>query len=168
LKFYPSHSDYVLIPSKMTIITNHRITSYKKARRLSPTVVKTPCKVQPLFNKKRNTTLEKLMAAVMYAQKITKAAPTPHPSPVLRPAASAPLAKMTQRVVYVWDKEYVVEIPAEFDIYEGLRRWYPDLYRAVMQEEELIRAEPSTPPLSEEEMEEAWARYEYLEYLSDY
>ena len=68
----------------------------------------------------------------------------------------------------MWDKEYVVEIPAEFDIYEGLRRWYPDLYRAVMQEEELIRAEPSTPPLSEEEMEEAWARYEYLEYLSDY
>lgn len=61
-----------------------------------------------------------------------------------------------------------MELPADFDIYEGLRRWYPTLYRAVMEEDQLIRGDPSTPKLSEEEMEEAWARYEYLEYLSDY
>ena len=75
---------------------------------------------------------------------------------------------MTDRTIYVWGQEYHVEIPSDFDIYEGLRRWYPALYKAVVEEDEMIRAEPSTPSLTEEEMEAAWARYEYLEYLSDY
>lgn len=153
----------------MTILSNHRITSYKKARRLSPTVVKMPFKNQSYYNKK-STTVNKLIQAVFYAHLSSKAAPTPHPSPALgaQPAPSAPPCTMVHRTIYVWDQEYHVELPADFDIYEGLRRWYPTLYKAVMEEDQLIRGDPSTPKLSEEEMEEAWARYEYLEYLSDY
>jgi hypothetical protein len=152
----------------MTLLTNHRISS-KKTRRLSPTIVKMPFRTQSRQNKK-STIVQKLHNAILYSRTMARAAPTPHPSPTLKsaPAPSAPLAQMTNRTVYVWDQEFHVEIPMGFDIYEGLRLWYPDLYRAVMEEERLIRGEPSTPTLSEEEMEEAWARYEYLEYLSDY
>ena len=153
----------------MTILANHRISSNKKARRLSPTVVKMPFKNTLPYNKK-SITMNKLIEAVFYGRLSAKAAPTPHTSPALiaAPTPSAPPSKMLKRTIYVWDQEYHVEIPSDFDIYEGLRHWYPALYRAVMEEEELVRGTPSTPQLTEEEMEEAWARYEYQEYLSDY
>jgi hypothetical protein len=151
----------------MTILSNHRITSYKKARRLSPAVVKMPFKSNSSYSKK-STTVNKLIEAMLYAHLSTKAVLTPPPSPTAAPTPTAPPCTMVHRTICVWDQEYHIELPSDFDIYEGLRLWYPALHRAVMEEEELIRGTPSTPQLTEEEMEEAWARYEYLEYLSDY
>ena len=150
----------------MTILSNHRITSYKKARNLSPTVVKMPFKNQPHYNKKASAA-NKLIEALLYAHLSSNVAPI-QTVLVALPPPSAPPCTMVDRTIYVWDQEYHVQLPVDFDIYEGLRRWYPDLYKAVMEENEMIRGDPSTPNLSEEEMEEAWARYEYLEYLSDY
>jgi hypothetical protein len=51
------------------------------------------------------------------------------------------------------------------DIYEGLRNLYPAMHASVMDEENWERARPAT--LSEEDVEEAWARYDYLEWLHD-
>jgi hypothetical protein len=152
----------------MTILANHRISSNKKARRLSPAVGKMPFKSNLPYNKK-STTMNKLIEAMFYVRPSTKVAPTLH-SPTMRkiPVPSAPPCAMVHRTIYVWDQEYYVEIPSDFDIYGGLRRWYPALYKAVMEEEELVRGDPSTPSLTEDEIEQAWARYEYLEYISDY
>ena len=152
----------------MTILSNHRLTSYKRVRRLSPTVVKRPFKTTSSYSKK-STTVNKLIEAMLFARqaKGATAAPCASLGP-LTPTPTAPPCTMGRRTIYVWDQEYHVELPSDFDIYEGLRRWYPALYTAVMEEDELIRGTPSTVQLTEEEMEEAWARYEYLEYLSDY
>jgi hypothetical protein len=150
----------------MSLLTNHRISSYKKARK-SPTVVKVPIRRQ---TRNKGTTFQKLLAAIQYGREIVRAAPTPHPTPVLAaaPPPTAPPAELISQTICVWDMMYRVEIPVGFDIYEGLRKWYPSLYAAVMEEERLIRGEPSTPKMTEEEVEAAWAQYEYLEYLSDY
>ncbi len=112
----------------------------------------------PRYNKKRGSTLQILKAL----PELKTAAVTTQ-----RPAPSAPPATMTLRRINVWDQEYLLELPEDFDIYEGLRRWYPALYEMVMEEESLVRGTPATPKMTEEEVEEAWAKYDYLEWLSD-
>ncbi len=147
----------------MTIITNHRITARNKAHKAhTPSHRRLPLKNSVRFNKKRGSTLQILMALPEM-----KAALLPPPTPLLAPSPSAPPAIMHMRVVHVWDMEYHVHLPHDMDIYEGLRRWYPDLYQAVLEEEMMIRGEPSTPKLTEEEVDDAWAKYDYLEWLSD-
>jgi len=75
---------------------------------------------------------------------------------------------MTTRKIFVKGQEYNVEIPEFFDVYEGLRRWYPSLYAAVLEEEEEMRYsyETETDP-AEQDIEEMWAHYDYLEWLCD-
>lgn len=97
-----------------------------------------------------------------------KIVPSPPPSsPII--TATAPPALYTTRSIYINNNYYEVELPEEFDIYEGLRRWYPSLYLAVLEEEYDNRvdivAEEDT--FTEEEMEAMWAHYDYLEYIYD-
>jgi hypothetical protein len=156
----------------MTLLTNHRITAYNKAHMARPRG-RTASRTRPMrnsitFNKKRDSTLQILMA--LPEMKVARAgtnAPPPSSFQTAWPAPSAPPAIMHMRAVHVWDTEYHLDIPEGMDIYEGLRRWYPDLYEAVMEEEGIIRGEPSTPKLTDDEMEAAWAKYDYLEWLSD-
>ena len=72
---------------------------------------------------------------------------------------------MSTRTIYVWGTEYTVEIPEGFDIYEGLRLWYPNLYKEAMSETEYLNTQRA---IDEEDMEEAWAKYEYQEWLCDF
>ena len=144
----------------MTLLTNYRITARNKASRAKPMAMARSAKIvlcTAKYNKKRESTL-----------RILKSAPELNTAVmVLAPVASAPPAVLTLRRVHVWDQEYLLEIPEEFDIYEGLRRWYPELYEAVAEEESHVKGTPATPKMTDEEVEEAWARYDYLEWLSD-
>jgi hypothetical protein len=91
----------------------------------------------------------------------------PQPS---APQPSAPQCVYVSRNIYVNGNNHHVLIPEEFDIYEGLRQWYPNLYEAVMEEEANIRYEqyiPTEETLTEEDYEEAWAQLDYLEWLCD-
>jgi hypothetical protein len=144
----------------MTLLTNHRITARNKASRAKPMAMARSAKIvlcTAKYNKKRESTLRILEAVPELKVAVTVLAPTP----------SAPPAVMTLQRIQVWDQEYLLEIPEGFDIYEGLRRWYPELYDAVMEEESHVKGTPATPKMTDEEVEEAWARYDYLEWLSD-
>lgn len=152
----------------MTILFNHRIHSYKTAsvrnRDISPKKVSYQKKTS--INKKifkdSCTTITDLMVNLKSDSQMITTIADIHPEP------SAPLETMSIRVINVWGYSYTVEIPKNFDIYEGLRIWYPILYDAVIQEEQYERSltqmeEDST----EEDFEEAWAHQDYLEWLYD-
>jgi hypothetical protein len=89
---------------------------------------------------------------------------------LVRPEPSAPPAEMAFQTIYVYGAIYHVDLPVGFDIYEGLRRWYPSLYEAVIEEETEIRMQDI--PLSnelptDEDVEKMWDHYDYLEWLYD-
>lgn len=85
--------------------------------------------------------------------------------PKIKNTASIIPSKPPTRKIIVFGKEFEVAIPQDYDIYEGLRRWYPGLYNIVLKEDELIRAteEYEEEPLNEENYEEMWAYYDRLE-----
>ncbi len=150
----------------MTILSNHRVHSYKSARR-SPSPKKMPYQ-KAIYNKKTHEVKTKNLAHLLWV--ITKVVPqTPtvsHHFP--QPEPSAPLAIMENRTIYVWGNEHVVELPVGFDIYEGLRRWYPALYNTAIEEEKYLRnLSAMEEGLTEEEVDAAWARQDYLEWLCD-
>ena len=159
----------------MTILSNHRVHSYKftttRARRdISPKKLA----LQTYKNNRKSRSLSPHPLADLFSL-IKSVNPqvlpvTPHSTPVVAPAPepSAPPAIMTTRKIFVKGQEYHVEIPEFFDIYEGLRRWYPGLYDAVIEEENEIRNsyEEETDP-TEQDIEEMWAHYDYLEWLCD-
>jgi hypothetical protein len=142
----------------MTIISTHRVHTYKAAsvRRRDISPKKVPITIasykKPAAPKTTNTLLTFLLTA-----------PTTYIQP--RPEPSAPPAIMSTRTIYVWGTEYTVEIPEGFDIYEGLRLWYPNLYKEAMSETEYLNTQRA---IDEEDMEEAWAKYEYQEWLCDF
>jgi hypothetical protein len=88
----------------------------------------------------------------------------------LMPKPSAPPAEMMTRTICVYGAIYNVELPVGFDIYEGLRRWYPALYEAVIEEQTMWKETyiPSTNQLTDEEEDAIWNHYDYLESLSDF
>jgi len=55
------------------------------------------------------------------------------------PAPCEKRTKMITRKICIWEKEHIVRLPEGFDIYEGLNLWYPDLYMAVLEEDEYHR-----------------------------
>lgn len=156
----------------MTLLSNYRITARNKASQRRQQV---KCGAGRRAFKgavkglQRGSTLQILMALpeMKAARAVGTAAPPPTPQMPPRPEPSAPPAIMNMRVIHVWDQEFYVDIPEGFDIYEGLRRWYPDLYDAVIEEDYLVRGTPATPKMTDEEVEAAWAKYDYLEWLSD-
>ena len=159
----------------MTLLTNYRITARNKATQRRAQIKSTGLRPRraafrgAVKGLQRGSTLQVLMALpeMKVARALGIAAPPPSPHLLIRPEPSAPPAIMNMRVIHIWDQEFYVDIPEGFDIYEGLRRWYPDLHEAVMEEENLVRGTPSTPKMTDEEVEEAWAKYDYLEWLSD-
>lgn len=72
-----------------------------------------------------------------------------------------------KRKIYVYDEEYEIELPENFDIYEGLRIWYPSLYKAVLEEEDHMRNNFEYNQNEEIDYEAAWDHYDYLEWIHD-
>jgi hypothetical protein len=149
----------------MTILSNHRFHSYKAStvrhRDISPK--KMP--IQPAAtNYKKKQDVSKTMDSILRI--LIAAEPTKHLSPTPPPTPSAPPAVMASRTIYVRDDEYVVHLPIEMDLYDGLKMLYPSLYDAVIQEDNEMMSQYE-PRGNDDDYEEAWAHYDYLEYLYD-
>jgi hypothetical protein len=152
----------------MTILSNHRVHSYKSAvGRRSTSPKKMPLQKACYTKKTRETQVKDLNYLLWVITKAVQQTPSvlQHYS---RPEPSAPPSIMEKRTIYVWDNEYVVELPSGFDIYEGLRRWYPELYKAGIEEETYLRSLSAMEEgLTDDEVEAAWSRQDYLEWLCD-
>jgi hypothetical protein len=139
----------------MTIISTHRNHTYKAASRRRDISPKKVNITVPTYSKKMVTALPKvsdpLITFLLYSQ------PIPEPS--------APPAAMSTRTIYVWGIEYNVEMPVGLDIYEGLRLWYPNLYKEVLSEIEYLNTHNV---VDDDKEEETWAKYEYQEWLCDF
>jgi hypothetical protein len=141
---------------KMTILSNHRNHTYKASaayhRDISPKKIPfTPKKINESSFKP--FTIKKSDPKPTVLKLVVDCVPTP----------SAPPAVMETRTIYVWDNEYKIQIPEGFDIYGGLRIWYPNLYSEVLKEEEKLQEEQ----LQEDEYEDMWTHHDYLEYMYD-
>ena len=139
----------------MTILSNHRIHTYKATaslhkRDLSPK--KTPLNKMPR-HKMSSHTKNKFLSLKALAR-ITKTSEL----------TTTPI-QMETRSIYVWGEEYQIQLPSGFDIYEGLRIWYPSLYIEVIKEEYAENNQKDN--LDEDDVEAAWSHYEYLEWLCD-
>jgi len=51
---------------------------------------------------------------------------------------TTPKYVMKNRTIWIWEQEHTVQLPEDFDIYQGLRLFYPDLYQEVLKEQEYI------------------------------
>lgn len=133
----------------MTIISTHRVHTYKATSCVRPRDI-SPKKVPRAFThyKKKNAPTIDTILANLIRENYIKTAPVP----------------MVNTAATVWGNEYNVTIPQGIDIYEGLRLWYPNLYKEMLCENEWICSEDT---MNEEEMEAAWAKYEYQEWLFD-
>lgn len=155
---YNSKSNY----SKMSIISNHRVQSCKAMSRRSTPSKKMPIQVAFPIKKKNVVPLQMEIFISLLLKANSIVAPIPKPS--------APPAEMTTRTICVYDKIYNIELPVGFDIYEGLRRWYPALYEAVIEEQAAWDKTyiPATNQLTDEEEDAMWDQYDYLESLCDF
>lgn len=157
---YNSKSNY----SKMSIISNHRIQNCKAMSRRSSLSKKMP--IQVAFPIKKKNVAPPPME--IFISLLLKATPIMPPIPMPKP--SAPPAEMGTRMICVYGVIYNIDLPAGFDIYEGLRRWYPALYEAVIEEQAMWEKTYILPTnqLTEEEEDKIWNQYDYLESLSDF
>lgn len=159
---YNSKSNY----SKMSIISNHRVQNCKAMSRRSTPSKKMPIQVAFPIKKKNVVPLpmEIFISLLLKANSIVP------PAPVAPLKPSAPPAEMTTRTICVYDKIYNIDLPVGFDIYEGLRRWYPALYEAVIEEQAAWDKTyiPTTNQLTDEEEDAMWDHYDYLESLCDF
>jgi argonaute-like protein implicated in RNA metabolism and viral defense len=166
----------MFIPSakccKMTVLSNHRLHSYK-ASVASHNRDITPKKRETKPLNKMN--LRKRSSSSSPAKKYVKNSeiiPTISQvdshviSDVISQVCSPVLSimKEEERTITVWGEEYKVSLPPGYDIYEGLRRWYPSLYEAVIEKEQ---AEKYYEEYYEKDMELFWAHQDYLEWLCD-
>jgi hypothetical protein len=144
----------------MTIISTHRNHTYKAASRrrdISPKKVPiTTTNYKKTVVSNTTNTTDSLLIFLLTT-------PTNWIQPIPKP--SAPPAAMSTRTIYLWGIEYNVEMPVGLDIYEGLRLWYPNLYKEAMSETEYLNTQDK---MGEEEVEEAWAKYEYSEWICDF
>jgi hypothetical protein len=74
------------------------------------------------------------------------------------------MSRMTTRPITVYDEPFLVQIPANKTLYEGLARWYPNLYQLAVQED--FENEYDNTP-SYEDYDELWDRMDYLEWMAD-
>ena len=148
----------------MTLLVNHRNTSYKKMRPLNH---KKMCVPTARHHQKKMEQQRYRTSAIIAAlqRRLENYRNKSHLPPPPNHNTLIPTTIMVARTIYVWDVEHHVFLPQDIDIYEGLRLWYPALHAAVMDEENWLAATPPEP--TEEEAEEAWAHYDYLEWLQD-
>jgi hypothetical protein len=140
----------------MTVLSNHRLHSYKaSAATHNRDILPKKREAKPLnkihLRKRSSSPPKKYLKLQTIPQ-------NPPPSPVLS------IMTEEERIITVWGEEYRIQLPSGYDIYDGLRRWYPSLYEAVIQEEKLEKMESS---VEEYEMELAWDHQDYLEWLFD-
>jgi hypothetical protein len=166
-----SKSKFLQAEVKMTLLLNYRFYSHNIPRTTKITLDKRAKKMSPSNKKNRNSPTSSPSHSPSPKRENPlkkKIAPsTPPASPMMMP--SAPPTLMSMRSIYINNQLFQVEIPEEFDIYEGLRHWYPSLYSAVLEEhyenhQNIVSADEV---FTEEEMEEMWGHYDYLEYLYD-
>jgi hypothetical protein len=152
----------------MTILSNHRLHSYAastvKHRSITP-------KKMPIQKLRRchNRAPKNIDNLAWILSKLVGRENSMSVSSLVQSVSSmVHTPSYTTRTIYVWGMEYNVELPSGFDIYEGLRCWYPVLYNAVMDEENHLRSLTAMEEgRTEEEVEQAWARQDYLEWLYD-
>ena len=159
---YNSKSNY----SKMSIISNHRVQNCKAMSRRSTPSKKMPIQVAfPI--KKKNIGAPPMEILISLLLKANSIVPPASPAP---PKPSAPAAEMTTRTICIYGVIYNIDLPVGFDIYEGLRRWYPALYEAVIEEQAAWDKTyiPTTNQLTDEEEDAMWDHYDYLESLCDF
>ena len=111
--------------------------------------------------------MEILISLLLKANSIVPPASPASPAP---PKPSAPAAEMATRTICIYGVIYNIDLPVGFDIYEGLRRWYPALYEAVIEEQAVWDKTyiPTTNQLTDEEEDAMWDHYDYLESLCDF
>lgn len=153
----------------MSIISNHRIQNYKAMNRRSTSPKKMPIQVAfPI--KKKNVVLPPIEIIISLLLKANSIVPPALPVLLMPPKPSAPAAEMATRTICVYGVIYNIDLPVGFDIYEGLRRWYPALYEAVIEEQAVWDKTciPTTNQLTDEEEDAMWEQYDYLESLCDF
>ena len=113
--------------------------------------------------KKKNVVLPPIEILISLLLKASSIVPPMPPKP------SAPAAEMATRTICIYGVIYNIDLPVGFDIYEGLRRWYPALYEAVI-EEQAVWDKTYIPAnqLTDEEEDAMWDEYDYLESLCDF
>lgn len=157
----------------MTIISNHRFQANKMIRK-SPT--NSPKKV---YQSKLSPTNKDFTTEPKYNDNILKIIRNNNPSNSFIPNAPPPSPNIVpvqniselpellfKRKITIYNEDYEVELPENFDIYEGLRIWYPSLYEAAMEEEYEIRLNQNNDK-EEIDTEAAWDHYDYLEWIHD-
>ncbi len=80
----------------------------------------------------------------------------------IKPAINPP---MPTRKIVIFGREFEVALPEGYDIYEGLRRWYPSLYNIVLIEDKMNREEEE---YEEDDYEAMWAEFDYNEAMNDF
>jgi hypothetical protein len=143
----------------MTVASNYCVYNYKQKRHSS---------IKKDYNKKINK-----LNTINYKNTIN----------IINILISRVNIVKTKRKIIVMGKEYIIKLPNNYDIYEGLRLWYPKLYKKVLIEEEIEKnnyyneeiqydnyeenEEEENYEIDEEEAEKAWAYYDYLEWKYD-
>jgi hypothetical protein len=98
---------------------------------------------------------------------VLTAVPPPYtiPIPVTPPPTRASTPEpTTTRTIIIYGQECDVTIPAEMDIYEGLRLNYPQLYKMVLDEEKELAYDTK---ISEDMYESHLSYVDYLEWAYD-
>lgn len=127
---------------------------------------KTPIQAKKKPYKFGTNTLKKSDVVVSLSHQVGKALTTDvikqYLVALLNTATVVPQTKyMKERTILIWEQEYTVSIPEGFDIYLGLRLFYPDLYEEVLKEQEYINYEQDI----DNEIIDSYL--DYQEWLSD-
>ncbi len=122
----------------MTVLSTHRYNTYKATpgpykRSISPK--------KPLMPSMKNVTSALVLGTF---------------------AKSAINPPMPKRKIVVFGREFEVALPEGYDIYEGLRRWYPGLYNIVLIEDKMNRE------YEEDDYEAMWDEFDYNEAMNDF
>ena len=73
-------------------------------------------------------------------------------------------AIMEAHTIWVAYVPYYVILPSGYNVYDGIRLWYPSLYEMIIQDVQYDDAEREAEDC---EIEAAWDKADYLEWLYD-
>lgn len=105
---------------------------------------KAPVQAKKMPYKFRTNTLKRADVIMSLSHQVGKALTTDvikqYLVALLKTVPVVPQTKYTmkERTIWIWEQEYTVSLPESFDIYQGLRLFYPDLYEEALKEQEYI------------------------------